>query len=245
MFFFFHLFSCILLVGCIGKRETNECIFAVALSEHTVINAEEAAQLLLELSIFKYRLSLIMMQLLLSLFYIFSASSSIPLFEAKNLVLEFPQVHVWCFSFVFCCSNFALQCENSHIACSLCCVKMANKCLSCLMPIGYNRCWALEKFLECAWLTCKFSSHGCNETFSYDKRQDHEMSCPCVPCCCPLSGCSFIGSSKQLTCHFSIKYTGLWHELPLQCLMPPSQSALDLTLSSVFYRRRVRMCSSS
>ncbi|XP_031393338.1 putative E3 ubiquitin-protein ligase SINA-like 6 [Punica granatum] len=99
------------------------------------------------------------------------------------------------------------QCENGHVACTSCCVKMANKCPSCLMPIGYNRCRALEKVLESVRLTCKFSTYGCKETISYHQRQEHEKSCPHVPCYCPLN-CTFIGSSKQLSRHFSFEHPG-------------------------------------
>ncbi|PKI68421.1 hypothetical protein CRG98_011218 [Punica granatum] len=99
------------------------------------------------------------------------------------------------------------RCENGHVACTSCCVKMANKCPSCLMPIGYNRCRALEKVLESVRLTCKFSTYGCKETISYHQRQEHEKSCPHVPCYCPLN-CTFIGSSKQLSRHFSFEHPG-------------------------------------
>ncbi|KAI4331950.1 hypothetical protein L6164_016894 [Bauhinia variegata] len=37
------------------------------------------------------------------------------------------------------------QCENEHTACRSCCVKIGNKCPMCSMPIGYNRCRAIEK----------------------------------------------------------------------------------------------------
>ncbi|KAH7845541.1 hypothetical protein Vadar_003322 [Vaccinium darrowii] len=37
------------------------------------------------------------------------------------------------------------QCNNGHVACSSCCIKLGNKCPSCSMPIGYNRCRAIEK----------------------------------------------------------------------------------------------------
>ncbi|KAL4392627.1 hypothetical protein AHAS_Ahas03G0364000 [Arachis hypogaea] len=38
------------------------------------------------------------------------------------------------------------SCENGHIACSNCCARLGNKCPMCSMPIGYNRCRAIEKF---------------------------------------------------------------------------------------------------
>ncbi|XWS30786.1 hypothetical protein CRYUN_Cryun23aG0019600 [Craigia yunnanensis] len=34
-------------------------------------------------------------------------------------------------------------------------------------------------------------------------KQKHEKTCPFAPCSCPLAGCNFEGSSKQLCGHFS------------------------------------------
>ncbi|PQQ07984.1 putative E3 ubiquitin-protein ligase SINA-like 6 [Prunus yedoensis var. nudiflora] len=55
------------------------------------------------------------------------------------------------------------QCENGHIACSSCCTKSKNKCPSCSMPIGYNRCRAIEKILESIRISCQNIKHGCKE----------------------------------------------------------------------------------
>ncbi|KAK2986740.1 hypothetical protein RJ640_010965 [Escallonia rubra] len=98
------------------------------------------------------------------------------------------------------------QCENGHTACSPCCRKLKHKCPSCSLPIGYNRCRAIEKVLESVRISCRNMKHGCKETMSYSKKHDHEQTCIHASCSCPLSGCSFVGSSKQLYKHFSNKH---------------------------------------
>lgn len=100
----------------------------------------------------------------------------------------------------------SIQCENGHIACSICCSKMGNKCPTCSWPIGYNRCRAIEKVLESARLACKFSKYGCKDSITYNKKQDHEKTCPHVPCTCPLPLCLFTGSAKQLSRHFTSEH---------------------------------------
>ncbi|KAL5570865.1 hypothetical protein UlMin_020462 [Ulmus minor] len=98
------------------------------------------------------------------------------------------------------------QCENGHIACSSCCTKLRNKCPSCSWPIGYNRCRAIEKVLESVKVECQNKKHGCKETVTYSKKNDHEKTCMYSSCSCPLSGCDFISSHKQLYLHFSCKH---------------------------------------
>ena len=100
-----------------------------------------------------------------------------------------------------------IQCENGHIACSSCCIKLSNKCPSCFWPIGYNRCRAIEKVLEAVKIPCQNSKYGCKEVVTYSRKSDHEMTCIYAPCSCPLSHCKFIDSSKQLYLHFSSKHT--------------------------------------
>ncbi|XP_015583003.2 E3 ubiquitin-protein ligase SINA-like 10 [Ricinus communis] len=107
-----------------------------------------------------------------------------------------------------CLSIPVFQCENGHTACSSCCRKLAHKCPSCSLPIGYNRCRAIEKVLESVKLPCHNLKYGCKEMVSYSKKLDHDKICNNTPCSCPLSGCSFVGSSRQLYQHFSIKHKG-------------------------------------
>ncbi|XP_020234551.1 E3 ubiquitin-protein ligase SINA-like 10 [Cajanus cajan] len=100
------------------------------------------------------------------------------------------------------------QCENGHIACSSCCVRLRNKCPMCLMPIGYNRCRAIEKVLDSIKMSCPNANYGCKETFSYSRKNDHEKECIYLPCLCPLAGCDFVASSKELFLHFSHRHVG-------------------------------------
>ncbi|KAK4366317.1 hypothetical protein RND71_014197 [Anisodus tanguticus] len=98
------------------------------------------------------------------------------------------------------------QCENGHIACASCCIKIANKCPSCCWPIGYNRCRAIEKVLESVKVSCINQRYGCKEILSYSKKTDHENACIYVPCSCPFRGCDFVGTSTNVYAHFSEKH---------------------------------------
>lgn len=98
-------------------------------------------------------------------------------------------------------SCLAIQCENGHIACASCCTKLGNRCPSCSWPIGYNRCRAIEKVLESVKVSCQNIAYGCQETMSYGKKHEHEVTCHYVPCSCPHSNCNFRGSSEQLAEH--------------------------------------------
>lgn len=95
------------------------------------------------------------------------------------------------------------QCENGHTACSSCCTKLRNKCASCSLPIGYNRCRAIEKVLESIKISCRNIKYGCKETISLSKKHEHEQSCTHLPCLCPIPGCGFVSSSKRLYQHFN------------------------------------------
>ncbi|XP_051117955.1 putative E3 ubiquitin-protein ligase SINA-like 6 [Andrographis paniculata] len=95
------------------------------------------------------------------------------------------------------------QCENGHIACASCCIKMRNKCASCCWPIGYNRCRAMEKVLETVRVSCRYAGHGCAASLNYSKKLDHEKTCTYTPCSCPYLGCAYFGSSKCLYSHFT------------------------------------------
>ena len=101
-----------------------------------------------------------------------------------------------------------IQCENGHIACSNCCARLGNKCPMCSMPIGYNRCRAIEKVLESIKVSCPNAKYGCKEMFSYSRQNDHEKECIYIPCLCPHSGCDFVASSTELSLHFSHSHVG-------------------------------------
>ncbi|KAJ0873522.1 putative transcription factor C2H2 family [Helianthus annuus] len=103
-------------------------------------------------------------------------------------------------------STPVFQCENGHIACSLCCSKVKRKCPSCCMPIGYNRCRAIEKVIESVKVSCKNAQHGCKTTMTYGKKTEHEQMCPFVTCYCPHPSCPFGGTSRNMYIHFGIQH---------------------------------------
>lgn len=74
------------------------------------------------------------------------------------------------------------------------------------MPIGYNRCRAIEKVLESLKVSCSNSSYGCKESICYSKKYEHDKSCTHAPCTCPLPACNYQGSSKRLYQHCRIKH---------------------------------------
>ncbi|XP_071733898.1 E3 ubiquitin-protein ligase SINA-like 7 [Rutidosis leptorrhynchoides] len=94
------------------------------------------------------------------------------------------------------------QCENGHIACNSCCSKIKRKCPSCYLPIGYNRCRAIEKVIESVKISCKNAPYGCYKTMNYSKKDEHEQTCPYVKCFCPHPSCPFASSSENLYFHF-------------------------------------------
>jgi hypothetical protein len=51
----------------------------------------------------------------------------------------------------------------------------------------------------------EYGLYGCNETVDY-MNNDHEETCTYAPCSCPLPDCNFVGSSDQLSLHFSSKH---------------------------------------
>ncbi|KAL9381538.1 hypothetical protein Peur_027195 [Populus x canadensis] len=108
-----------------------------------------------------------------------------------------------------CCEPLTIpvfQCDNGHTACSSCCGKLQHKCPSCTMPIGYNRCRAIEKVLESLKVSCSNRSYGCEESICYSKKYEHDKSCTHAPCTCPLPACNYQGSSKRLYLHCRTKH---------------------------------------
>ncbi|KAL3526987.1 hypothetical protein ACH5RR_011643 [Cinchona calisaya] len=99
------------------------------------------------------------------------------------------------------------QCENGHIACSSCCIKTGNRCPSCTLPIGYNRCRGMEKVLESVKLLCRNTKYGCKQMVKYSNKHEHENMCIFAPCSCPILVCNFVGSSRQLYSHFRLRHS--------------------------------------
>ncbi|CAI9752948.1 unnamed protein product [Fraxinus pennsylvanica] len=99
------------------------------------------------------------------------------------------------------------QCENGHIACAPCCTKMLHRCGNCSLPIGYNRCRAIEKVVESVKIACENEGYGCKQLISYSYKLDHEKACIYVPCSCPHLACDYVGSFEGLYTHFVINHS--------------------------------------
>ncbi|CAH8388115.1 unnamed protein product [Eruca vesicaria subsp. sativa] len=93
------------------------------------------------------------------------------------------------------------QCDNGHLACSLCCPKLRNKCPFCTLPIGNKRCRAMEKVLESIFIPC--SMLGCTKNVCYGELSAHEKDCKFSLCACPVPGCKYIASYKDIYDHFT------------------------------------------
>ncbi|XP_076894019.1 putative E3 ubiquitin-protein ligase SINA-like 6 [Bidens hawaiensis] len=98
------------------------------------------------------------------------------------------------------------QCENGHIACSSCCKKVKRKCPCCCMPIGYNRCRAVEKIVESVKVSCINTRNGCRRILTYSKQAKHEQVCVHAACSCPYPSCPYSGSSKNMYLHFGMQH---------------------------------------
>lgn len=103
-------------------------------------------------------------------------------------------------------SDPTIQCENGHIACSSCSLRIGNRCPSCCWPIGYNRCRAIEKVIESVKISCRNMKYGCKEMLMYCNKHEHEKSCKFAPCSCPLLDCNYVNCSQRLYAHFSSKH---------------------------------------
>ncbi|EOA17151.1 hypothetical protein CARUB_v10005419mg [Capsella rubella] len=94
------------------------------------------------------------------------------------------------------------QCDNGHIACSVCCPKLRNKCSICALPIGHSRCRAMESVLESILILCTNANFGCTKTVSYGDKSNHEKECVFSQCSCPALGCDHASSYDDLFLHY-------------------------------------------
>ncbi|OMO75897.1 Seven-in-absentia protein, sina [Corchorus capsularis] len=67
-------------------------------------------------------------------------------------------------------------------------------------------CGDMELIVEAGRTACRNREYGCCETVDYTRNNDHEENCIFAPCACPLTNCNFVGSSEQLSLHFSSKH---------------------------------------
>ncbi|CAH8363040.1 unnamed protein product [Eruca vesicaria subsp. sativa] len=108
-----------------------------------------------------------------------------------------------------CCLAFTehvFQCDNGHLACSSCCLKLRNKCPACALPIGYNRCRVMERLIESVTVPCLNAKHGCTAKFVYGKELAHEKECVFTLCYCPAPNCNFAGVYKDLYSHYDANH---------------------------------------
>ncbi|XP_010474150.1 PREDICTED: E3 ubiquitin-protein ligase SINA-like 4 [Camelina sativa] len=94
-------------------------------------------------------------------------------------------------------------CNNGHLACFVCCIKLKKRCSFCKLPIGDVRCRAMEKVIKAGLVSCSNAMYGCKESTAYgNKLLSHERVCVFAPCSCPVKDCNYIGSYKDLNSHF-------------------------------------------
>ncbi|KAG2325295.1 hypothetical protein Bca4012_039784 [Brassica carinata] len=108
-----------------------------------------------------------------------------------------------------CCEPLKIpifQCDNGHLACSVCCTKVRNICPSCTLPVGYIRCRAMEKVIETSRVSCPNAKYGCKEKMLYGNRFSHEKLCVFSPCSCPVLDCDYTGYYKDLNSHVRAKH---------------------------------------
>ncbi|KAL5582618.1 hypothetical protein UlMin_015060 [Ulmus minor] len=67
-------------------------------------------------------------------------------------------------------------------------------------------CGDIEVMVESVRKACRNKDYGCNETVDYMKNKEHEERCRYAPCACPVVDCKFVGSSEQLSLHFSSRH---------------------------------------
>ncbi|XP_058228337.1 uncharacterized protein LOC131336489 isoform X2 [Rhododendron vialii] len=70
---------------------------------------------------------------------------------------------------------------------------------------------------------CRNTEYGCpEESVTHTGKNDHEETCIYAPCSCPLQNCAFIGSSEQLSLHFSSKHQDSGRRFQYNCPLPLS-----------------------
>ncbi|XP_023634328.1 E3 ubiquitin-protein ligase SINA-like 7, partial [Capsella rubella] len=110
------------------------------------------------------------------------------------------------------------QCDNGHLACSSFCTKLRSKCPSCALTIGRIRCRAMESVLESILIPCPNATFGCTKKVSYGKESTHVNECVFSQCSCPVPGCNYNGSSKDLFFHYNLSSHPLEYiNVPLKC----------------------------
>ncbi|KAJ7160493.1 hypothetical protein O6H91_03G003200 [Diphasiastrum complanatum] len=94
------------------------------------------------------------------------------------------------------------QCSNGHLACSVCCQIMSNKCGTCSEQTGKIRCLAMEKLIESLRVNCIYADSGCLKILKYGTKRLHESKCSFAPYACPNPDCDFLAPLKDFSSHF-------------------------------------------
>ncbi|EOA35473.1 hypothetical protein CARUB_v10020683mg, partial [Capsella rubella] len=124
------------------------------------------------------------------------------------------------------------QCNNGHLACFLCCIKLKKRCSFCELPIGDVRCRAMEKIIKAGLVSCSNAMHGCKQSTTYgNKLLLHEKVCVFSPCSCPIKDCNYIGSYKDLNNHFRGTHKQSPGEIMSFVLKRPRIFGLELDVS--------------
>uniref|UniRef100_A0A5B7BKE3 Uncharacterized protein n=1 Tax=Davidia involucrata TaxID=16924 RepID=A0A5B7BKE3_DAVIN len=99
---------------------------------------------------------------------------------------------------------------------------MAEENIPVNLEKGNVVCGEIEVFVESVRSLCRNTQYGCSETVDYVKKNDHEGTCIYAPCACPLQECNFVGSSEQLSLHFSSKHWDSGRRFQYNCPLPIS-----------------------
>ncbi|XP_057971660.1 uncharacterized protein LOC131160238 isoform X2 [Malania oleifera] len=101
-----------------------------------------------------------------------------------------------------------------------------------LIPINKNNvvCGHIEVVIDSVRTMCPNKEYGCEETLDCMKKNDHEETCIYAPCACPLLDCNFVGSSQQLSLHFSSKHWDSGRRFQYNCPMAVSLGASETFL---------------
>ncbi|KAA8530634.1 hypothetical protein F0562_005432 [Nyssa sinensis] len=83
-------------------------------------------------------------------------------------------------------------------------------------------CGEIEVYVESVSALCRNTQYGCTDTVDHVKKNDHELTCIHAPCACPLQDCNFVGSSEQLSLHFSSRHWDSGRRFQYNCPLPIS-----------------------
>ncbi|CAA7030311.1 unnamed protein product [Microthlaspi erraticum] len=102
------------------------------------------------------------------------------------------------------------QCDNGHVVCGVCRPNLnLDKCPFCALPIGNNRCRAMESILESVTVPCRNAHLGCTKYVPYGREEsNHEKEhCKFSQCSCPeaeLEHCKHTGVYNEIYFHYMV-----------------------------------------